>query len=154
MKSKPQGFVIFPYLRTSKPVNLGNIKFNSTLNASELTEKLSNNLAEIRALFFLDNHQQIEDMIYTLVDLSDATLQLRLEKTRAYLAFLYANHASDGRPFFGSEHTTFFIVQPGDALEFSVTTEGLTSNLWPEGSWPKFDKYHFAETPCIKTANV
>jgi len=96
-------------------------------------------------LFFLDNHQQINEMIYTPITLSSAKLSSRLEKTQALLTFLYGSPSPSGDPFFGSEHTSLFMATPEDRIsEFSVTTERLTTNLWPQDAWPTFDSTHSA----------
>lgn len=146
--SEELDFVIFPYLRTSEPVNVCGFELRGTNDHGNLKDGSIEHLKVIRELFFIENHQRINEMAYGIIP-RPSSKPPRLEKIQAMLALMYSSSDSQGKPFFNSDHSTYFIVRPESRTSKYQVTSDVTTNLWPVDQWPSFSDHGDAPGYCL-----
>lgn len=111
-------FAVFPFLKTSRPVNIGQLTFRSTDDTYNLTDEQAASLEEIAGMLFLQDNLQIKAASYAVtpfVDLTYAPTGVdHLMNVQAFLAYLYASPRHEfGDLFLSSEHASMAIFTPG-----------------------------------------
>ncbi|MGA2402178.1 MAG: hypothetical protein ABSG91_10790 [Syntrophobacteraceae bacterium] len=135
-----RGIAVFPFLKTSEPVRLGNFTFRSTDDTADLSEEDSAHVREIAEMLFLQDDLRIRSAAYAMLpalDLDKAEPYLReLEHLQAIVAYCYsAPHPTFGDPFlhfeqaslaiFSPEPVTIFLVRPEHHVEASAPNSGV-----------------------------
>jgi len=124
-------FAIFPFLKTSGPVPLGQFTFRSTDDRADLSTNEAQSLQEIMQMLFLQDDLQITSASYAKIPFVDmdyaeeAQKRLRpLEVIQAVLAYCYgAPQPYRGKPFLEYEHASLVVVSPGTVSIFIVQPE-------------------------------
>lgn len=121
----PYSFAVFPFLKTSGPVSIGNATFRSTDDTNQLTADQFECLREIAAMLFLKDDLRIHSASYAVVpfiNLDDPTAELeRLSNVQAFVAYAYASpHDVFGDPFLSAEHASLVIFSPSPVSIFLV----------------------------------
>ena len=70
-RDKTYSVVVFPFLKTSRPVRLGSLEFRSTANLDGLPEDQSASVTEITGMLFALGDQRIKRAPYAIVDRVD-----------------------------------------------------------------------------------
>jgi len=110
-------FVFLPYFRTSEPVTFRGIEFRNTQPTADLPEDIAKHIGTLREMFFLKDHLQIQQMIYTVLPGSDggfnAQIQHHLREFQTLVAYLSsAPHPHSGETWLTFEHVSMYIFTP------------------------------------------
>ncbi len=115
---------VFPYLKTSTPVRLGDITFRSTLDTKELTAEQAAHVETIANMLFLQDNWHIRAATYAIVpgiDLEKPATLNTLRQIQAVVAYCYtAPHPTLGHPFLHYEHASLLVFTPGPVIIFLV----------------------------------
>jgi hypothetical protein len=120
-----RSFAVFPFLKTSGPVSIGNLILRSTDDPGELDDQESMHLHDIAEMLFLQDDLRIRSASYATVpyiDLNRPGHQLEhLARVHAFVAYAYGSpHELFGDPFLSTEHTSLVIFSPGPVSAFLV----------------------------------
>ena len=66
-----RGIAVFPFLKTSEPVRLGNFTFRSTDDTADLSEEDSAHVREIAEMLFLQDDLRIRSAAYAMLPALD-----------------------------------------------------------------------------------
>ncbi|WP_419860885.1 hypothetical protein [Candidatus Palauibacter sp.] len=118
-RDKTYSVVVFPFLKTSKPVSLGSLELRSTDDLDGLTEDQAASVSEIADMLFAMGNQRIKRASYAIVDRIDLgswstpeTLS-PIGDVEAVIAYLYANPRYESNSIFLSpEHTNSVVLTP------------------------------------------
>jgi len=135
--------VVFPFLRTSGRVQIGDLLFRSTDDVADLSAAQVTAVTEVAEMLFAWDDLHISRATYALVPLIDLTWGMpeapSLTNTQAVLGYLYASpsDAPDSRPFLPTEAASAVVFTPGDVPP-SLTRESpnatsLSGRSVPEG---------------------
>jgi len=110
-------FAVFPFLKTSDAVSIGDITFRSTEDTEHLAAGQAVCVKEIAGMLFLQDNLRLRSATYAIipyVDLNDPGVDLQLlANIQAVVAYLYASpHSIFGDLFLSSEHATMAILSP------------------------------------------
>lgn len=87
------GIAVFPFLKTSEPVQLGSFTFRSTDDISGLSDEDSAHVKEIAEMLFLQDDLRIRPACYTMLPIVDldrgAGCIDELERIQAIVAYCY-----------------------------------------------------------------
>ena len=118
-RDKTYSIVVFPFLKTSRPLRLGSFLFRSTDDLGGLTEDRAASVAEIASMLFVMGNQRIERASYAVVDRIDlgswsTPEKLKpLSKIEAAVAYLYAGPRHEFNDIFLSpEHANTVVLTP------------------------------------------
>ncbi|HEY4739912.1 MAG TPA: hypothetical protein VIH76_04890 [Candidatus Acidoferrales bacterium] len=149
----PYSFAVFPFLKTSHPVNIAGLTLRSTDDDSGLKPEQAQQLKEITEMLFLQDDLRVRSASYCTVPFIELDLpQSRieelgtlkdLERLQTLVAYCYAEpHAISGEPFLMYEHASLAIFSPGkvsiyivrpDKVEFHHATHvGTETALTPD----------------------
>lgn len=118
LNTPPYSLAMFPFLKTSAPVSIGNITFRSTDDTSQLSAEQAERVREIAEMLFLKNDLRIKTATYAVVPFIDVDhpgpdLEY-LSRVQAVVAYEYASpHEIFGDPFLSTEHASLAIFSPG-----------------------------------------
>ncbi len=148
MLSPPaDSYAIFPYLRTSEPVQCCGLTLRSSRDLKGLTGENRAHLKKLLPMFFLGDHFRIREMTYAILPASsDDEVRQRqaraLWRARTLMAYLYGNPDKDGQPFYRFEHASCCWMMPGRVSRWSLGETKRAQDLWPSKSRPTFDEWH------------
>lgn len=116
-RDKTYSVVVFPLLKTSRPVRLGSLKFRSTDDLEGLPEDQAASVTEITGMLFAMGDQRIKRASYAIVDRVDlmhAPAGLDgLGDIEAVVAYLYASPRHEfNRLFLAPEHASIAVLTP------------------------------------------
>jgi hypothetical protein len=144
-------FVILPYLKTAKPVNIRGITFRSSNDLDGLSTEDQRHLKNLFAMFFLRNSLRITEMTYALLQLEDdqgknEDLIDRMSQAQALIAYRYSYpHHIDGRPFLPLEYSSVYLFQAAPVSEFLVWPEDRVENMTGENPTEAHRKGHWLD---------
>ena len=127
----PYSFAVFPFLKTSTAVTVGQLTFRSTGDTDGLASEQASQVNEISQMLFLQDQLRIRSASYAVVpwidldhrDESAAALE-ELAHLQAVVAYCYATpHPIFCNPFFRYEHASLAIFSPGKVLIHLVRPE-------------------------------
>lgn len=136
-------FVILPYLKTSRPVQFKQVMFRGVEDVTDLSEEDQEHLQTLRAMFFLCDHLQIQQMAITLVprhgeEVSPEILQ-QLVEFHTILGYLYSSpHHLFGDPFLTYEHASLYLFTPKRQSMHLIASEHNVVNVRPD-DYPEAD---------------
>jgi hypothetical protein len=122
------GIAVFPFLKTSRSVQLGRFTFRSTDDTSGLDDKEAANVREVAEMLFVKDDLRVQSASYAILprldlDRSDALLT-DLEHIQSVVAYCYASpHPTFGNPFFHFEEASLAIFSPEPVTTFLVRPE-------------------------------
>ncbi len=116
---------VFPYLKTSGPVDIAGVTFRSTDDVAALSDDQRSSVADIAGMLFLQDDLRIKSATYAVVPAVDLTrfgsdVSL-LSSIQAVIAYLYASpHEVFGNPFLTPEHASVVVFTPNMVSSFLV----------------------------------
>ena len=127
-EARGRGIAVFPFLKTSEPISLGNFTFRSTDDVSELSEGDSAHVKEVADMLFLQDDLRIRTASYAIlpaIDLDETGQCLReLQHLQAIVAYCYsAPDPTLGDPFLSFEHASLAIFSPEPVSMYLVRPE-------------------------------
>ena len=116
-RDKSYSVVLFPLLKTNRPVRLGSLQFRSTDDLDELSEDQAASVTEITGMLFALGDQRIKRASYAIVDrvdLVNAPAGLdALGDIEAVVAYLYASPRHEFNSLFlAPEHASIAVLTP------------------------------------------
>ena len=112
-----RGIAVFPFLKTTDPIQLGSFSFRSTDDTSDLEKQDAANVREIADMLFLKDELRIRSASYALLppldlDKVDPAVP-ELERIQAIIAYCYsAPRHTFGDIFFHYEQASLAIFSP------------------------------------------
>jgi len=153
--SNRYSFAVFPFLKTSGAVTIGQMTVRSTDDATGLLPEQARQLQEISRMLFLKEHLRIRSASYTVVPLIDldrrdehADALEDLAHLQAVVAYCYASpHPIFIEPFLQYEHASLAIFSPGNVSIYVVRPDHHAEWVGPESPLTKdhrheVDGYH------------
>ena len=136
---KNYSIVVFPFLKTSGAVTIGQQTFRSTDDTDNLSSEQATCLNEIRSMLFLQDNLRIKSSSYAIVPFIDfknsTTLLEHLMNVQAVVAYIYASPRHEfGDLFLSSEHASMAIFSPGKVSKYLLSPDFHVDNV---GSVPK-----------------
>ena len=126
-RDKTYSIVVFPFLKTSKPVRLGSFDFRSTDDVDGLPEEQAASVEEIAGMLFAMGNQRIERASYAItdrIDLESWSLPQKLEAIgdiEAAVAYLYASPRHEFNDlFFTPENASIVVLTPNRVADSLV----------------------------------
>jgi hypothetical protein len=120
--SEPKSFAVFPFLKTSGPIHIGKFSFQSTGDATGLTNDQRESVRLIKEMVFWRDDLRLKSSAFAIVPLVDpdkpdpSTLS-DLAAVQTIIAYMYGEpHEVFGDPFLSSEHATLLILTRGPVL--------------------------------------
>lgn len=118
-------YAVFPYLKTSNDVSIGQLTFRSTCSTNELTTKQANHLNDIASMLFLQDNLRIKSASYALIpfiDMNNPEPEIeQLKNIQAVVAYCYASPRHEfGDIFLSPEHASMVIFSPGRVFKSLV----------------------------------
>lgn len=129
--------VVFPFLKTSGPVPIGQQAFRSTDDTVNLSSEQATCLNEICGMLFLQDNLRIESSSYAIVPFIDfknsTTLLEHLMNVQSVVAYIYASPRHEfGDLFLSSEHASMAIFSPGKVSKYLLRPDFHVNNVGPE----------------------
>ena len=123
-----QGVAVFPFLKTTHAIQLGNFRFRSTEDLDGLGDEDAQHVREVSQMFFLQDDLRIRSAAYAMLpslDLDKAEPVLKeLEHVQSVVAYCYGSpHPTRGDPFFHFENASLVVLSPETVSEFLVRPE-------------------------------
>src|SRR5438067_560789 len=139
-------FAVFPFLKTSAPVQIGRLTFRSTHDFEALTQPQAEHVKQIAEMLFLQDDLRIRSASYAIVpgvDLDRHTPELEhLINVQAVVAYSYAApHDVLGDLFLSSDHASLALFNPQNVSFFLVSSEHHAYSVSPERE-PQADARH------------
>ena len=123
-RDKTYSVVVFPFLKTSRPVHLGSLVFRSTDDLDGLPDDQAASVAEIADMLFALSNQRIEVASYAIsdrIDLDSRSTPARLEEfgdIEAVVAYLYASPRHEFNDLFLTpENASIVVLTPNRVAE-------------------------------------
>ena len=118
-------FTVFPYLKTSNAVSVGQLTFRSTDVTDELTSKQGDYVNDIASMLFLKDNLRIKSASYALIPFIDINHPEphieHLKNVQAVVAYCYASPRHEfGDIFLSSEHASMAVFSPGRVFKSLV----------------------------------
>lgn len=134
-----RGLAVFPFLKTSGPVQLGDFTFRSTDDVSELGDEDSAHVKEVAEMLFLKDDLRILSASYAMlpeIDLDEHGPPLReLQDVQAIVAYCYsAPDPSSGDPFLKFEHASLAVCSPEPVSILLVRPEHHVEQVLPNST--------------------
>lgn len=144
-----RGIAVFPFLKTTEPIQLGSFSFRSTEDTTGLSGEDSAHVREIAEMLYVQDDFRIRSASYALLpalDLDKAEPPLReLEHLQAVVAYCYsAPHPTLGDPFLHFEQASLAIFSPEPVPIFMVRPEHHVQEVAPS---PKLDADQWHRVP-------
>ena len=139
MKTSDKNFsiVIFPFLKTSGTVRIGQQTFRSTDDTNDLSSEQAICLNEICDMLFLQDNLRIKSSSYAIVPFIDfknsSTLIEHLMNVQSVVAYIYASPRHEfGDLFLSFEHASIAIFSPGKVSKYLLRPDFHVDNVGPE----------------------
>ena len=121
----------FPYLKTSRAVQIGPYLFRSTDDLEGLSEAESTAVSEITAMLYAQNNLRVRSASYAVIspihNLGMIQIPEVLKRVHTFVAYLYGTTDEQfGDPFLKFESATFLVLTPGQVTRFMVEPEHHT----------------------------
>lgn len=123
-RDKTYSVVVFPFLKTSRPVRLGSLVFRSTDDLDGLPDDQAASVEEIADMLFALGNQRIEVASYAIsdrIDLDSRGTPARLEEfgdIEAVVAYLYASPRHEfNNLFLTPENASIVLLTPNRVAE-------------------------------------
>lgn len=127
MKTKCHNYsyAVFPYLKTSNAVSIGQLTFRSTCITDKLTAKQVDYVNDIVSMLFLQDNLRIKSASYALIpfiDMNHPEPEIeQLKNIQAVVAYCYASPRHEfGDIFLSSEHASMAVFSPGRVFKSLV----------------------------------
>jgi hypothetical protein len=135
-----RSFAVFPFLKTSAPVTIGEITLRSTADPTDLTADQARHVNEIAEMLFLQDHLRIHSASYARIPFVDLDRPDQVHSTledladlQAVVAYCYASpHPIFGDPFFRYEHASVALFSPGRVSIYVLRPEHHVDWVGPE----------------------
>ena len=119
---------VFPFLKTSAPVDIGGVTFRSTDDTSGLSADTARGIAQVAKMLFLQDDLRIKSASYSVVPFIDlehpGSALEKLRRIQTILAYCYAiPHHIFGDPHLRYEHASLVVFSPGRVWAFLVRPE-------------------------------
>lgn len=118
-RDKNYSVVLFPFLKTSLPVQIGSLMFRSTDDLDGLPSEQAKSVVEISEMLFVWDNQRIEKATYSITDridleyLSNTTVLDEIGEIETLIAYLYASPRYEFNDLFLTpEHANTLILTP------------------------------------------
>lgn len=125
MKTKYQNYsyAVFPYLKTSNAVSIGQLTFSSTCITNEL--KHTDYVNDIARMLFLQDNLRIKSATYApipFIDMNHPEPEIeQLKNIQAVVAYCYASPRHEfGDVFLSPEHASMAVFSPGRVFKSLV----------------------------------
>lgn len=144
-----RAIAVFPFLKTTEPIQLGSFNFRSTEDTTGLSGEDSAHVREIAEMLYLQDDFRVRSASYALLpalDLDKAEPPLmELEHLQAVVAYCYsAPHPTLGDPFLHFEQASLAIFSPEPVPIFMVRPEHHVQEVVPS---PKLDADQWHRVP-------
>jgi hypothetical protein len=143
-----RAIAVFPFLKTTHPITLGDFTFRSTDDTTGLDAEDAAHVREIADMLYLQDDLRIRSAAYAIlpaVDLDKDEVELtlaQLERIQAVVAFCYSHpHRTFGEPFFSFEQASLVIFSPEPVSIFMVRPERHVVATGAQDQ-PKEDDWH------------
>lgn len=119
-----RAIAVFPFLKTTDPIRLGNFFFRSTDDTSDLETEDAANVREVAEMLFLKDDLRVRSASYAVlspldIDKKDHPDVLELERIQAIIAYCYgAPRHTFGDIFFHIEQASLAIFSPQPVTTF------------------------------------
>ena len=151
-ESPGRAIAVFPFLKTSGPITLGNFTFRPTDDTSILAKEDTAHVREIADMLFLQDDLRIESATYTVLpplDLDrDEQVLEDLKRIQSVVAFCYSHpHPTFGIPFFSSDQASLALFSPEPVSIFLVRPEHNVKPAHPpaelsQDEWNRVQGYY------------
>ena len=118
-RDKNYSVVLFPFLKTSLPIQIGSLEFRSTDDLSGLPGEQAESVAEITEMLFVWDNQRIEKATYSITDridleyLSNISELDTIGEIETLVAYLYASPRYEFNDLFLTpEHANTLVLTP------------------------------------------
>ena len=116
---------IFPYLKTSAPVQIGPYTFRSTDDIEGLCEAQATAVAEVAGMLYAQNNVRVRSASYAVIPQVHVSgvfqIPDMLRRLHTLVAYLYGTPNDQfGDPFLGFESATLLVLTPGRVIRFLV----------------------------------
>jgi Apea-like HEPN len=131
-----RAIAVFPFLKTSEPVRLGDFTFRSTDDTTDLSREDSDHVREVADMLFLQDDLRIRSAAYAMLpaldlDQNEPCLQ-ELKRVQAIVAYCYsAPHPTLGDPLLHYEQASLAIFSPEPVSIFLVRPEHHAEAIAP-----------------------
>src|SRR5579863_3615869 len=141
-----RAIAVFPFLKTTDPIQIGTFSFRSTDDTSDLEAEVATNVREIADMLFLKDDLRVRSASYAMLppldlDKGDPGVP-ELERIQAIIAYCYsAPRHTFGDIFFHFEHASLAIFSPQPVATFLVRPDHHVASA---GELPplKADEWH------------
>jgi hypothetical protein len=142
-----RGIAVFPFLKTTNPIQLGSFEFRSTDDTVDLPEDDAVHVREIADMLFLKDELRIRSASYAMLppldlDAAESSVLVELTRIQAIVAYCYSEpRHTFGDLFFHSEHASVAILSPEPVSTFLVRPD---HHVVPVGDVPPLeaDEWH------------
>ncbi len=142
-----RAIAVFPFLKTTDPIQVGSFSFRSTDDTSDLEKADASNVREIADMLFLKDDLRIRSASYAMLpqldlDKADPGVVPELERIQAIIAYCYsAPRHTFGDIFFHFEQASLAIFSPQPVTTFLVRPD---HHVTPAGDLPPLeaDEWH------------
>jgi hypothetical protein len=150
-ETRGPAIAVFPFLKTTQPIRLGNFTFRSTNDTEDLSDEDSTRVREIAAMLFVQDDLRIRAATYAMVppvDLAEDEPCLReLERVQTIVAYCYsAPRLTFGDLFLHLEHASLAVFSPEPVSVFLVrpdhNVESLGKDSLVPDQWHRVPGYH------------
>ena len=144
--SSTYSIAVFPFLKTTGRVLLGDLTFRSSDDLEGLPSAEAASVTEVASMLFLQDDLRIRSASCALVPFVDMTNVSmvnvhHIANIQAVVAYLYASpHEVFGDPFLTSEHASMVIFSPGSVSRFLVQPD---FHVEPVAQRPGFEPDQF-----------
>src|SRR5712671_76192 len=138
-EARGRAIAVFPFLKTSEPVRLGDFTFRSTDNTTDLSREDSDRVREVADMLFLQDDLRIQSAAYAMLpaldlDQNEPCLQ-ELKRVQAIIAYCYsAPHPVLGDPLLHYEQASLAIFSPEPVSVFLVRPEHHVETAAPHST--------------------
>lgn len=149
MTNKTFSITVFPYLKTSGPVQIGGHEFRSTTDVEHLPAEQAKAVCEVAEMLFVQGDLRVKSASYTIIpytDLSQPDAKLNeLLRLRAVVAYVYAApHDIFEDVLLSPEEASLVIFSPSAVSVFLVRPEHHTISVSKIPSVPPDDRRELA----------
>lgn len=122
---------VFPYLKTSWPVQVGPYLFRSTDDLEGLNKAQVTAVAEVTAMLYTQNNARVRSASYALIPQIHVSgvfqIPDALKRVHSLVAYLYGTPNDQfGDPFLGYECATLLVFTPSRVSRFLIESEHHT----------------------------
>jgi hypothetical protein len=122
---------VFPYLKTSGPVQLGPYLFRSTDDLERLTEAQAMAVTDVTAMLYAQNNARVRSASYAAIPQIHISGLFQipevLKRVHSLVAYLYGTPNDQfGDPFLGYECATLLVLTPARVSRFLIEPEHHT----------------------------